>query len=251
MGSIDGKHVEVVAPPNSGSDYINYKDYFSIVLLGLVDANYCFLYANVGCQGRISDGGVFANSSLKKMIDDLQLNIPEKTPLQGRTMDVPYVFIGDDAFPLQVNMMKPFKGEHPKGSLERIYNYRICRPRRVVENTFGILSATFRVLRKPINLHPQKAAKVTLACIDLHNFLKKSKTSRHTYCPPRMLDYENSETGEIIPGQWRNIREGNASLAPLRNVGRRAPEDAYSVRLEFANYFSSPEGRIERQAIVE
>jgi hypothetical protein len=84
LGSTDGKHVEIVAPPNSGSDYINYKDYFSIVLLGLVDAHYCFLYANVGCQGRISDGGVFATSSLGRMINGLQLNTPEPAPLQGK-----------------------------------------------------------------------------------------------------------------------------------------------------------------------
>ncbi|XP_050542002.1 uncharacterized protein LOC126905910 [Daktulosphaira vitifoliae] len=66
VGAIDGKHVIIQSPIHSFSEFINYKGTFSIVLMVLVNANYCFLYTNVGCQGRISDGGVFKNTSLSK-----------------------------------------------------------------------------------------------------------------------------------------------------------------------------------------
>ncbi|XP_074030781.1 uncharacterized protein [Leptinotarsa decemlineata] len=56
VGAIDGKHINIQAPANSGTEHYNYKGFFSIVLLAVVDANYNFKYANVGCQGRISDG---------------------------------------------------------------------------------------------------------------------------------------------------------------------------------------------------
>ena len=61
IGTMDGKHITIFNPANSGSTFYNYKKFYSIVLLGLVKHNYQFLYANVGCQGRISDGGVFKN----------------------------------------------------------------------------------------------------------------------------------------------------------------------------------------------
>lgn len=184
IGAVDGRHCSLQAPACSGSEYFNYKQYFSIVLLGVADADYCFLFADVGGQGRISDSGVLKNSLLWKKLQNNELNLPSDKTLPNRKIKVPYVFLGDDAFSLNQNLMKTYPAEQKRGSKKRIYNYRLSRARRIIENVFGIMSSIFRVLRKPMLLSPEKATIVIMACVYLHNFLRKSKNSRSLYTPP-------------------------------------------------------------------
>ncbi|XP_063836770.1 uncharacterized protein LOC135085916 [Ostrinia nubilalis] len=140
LGAIDGKHITILAPAHTGSEYFNYKGSFSIVLLALVDSDYCFLFADIGSQGRISDGGVLNQSNLWKKICDGTLNLPPSCPLPGSNTNMPYVFLGDGAFALSTHIMKPFPGHHQLGTPERMFNQELSRSRAVVENTFGILS---------------------------------------------------------------------------------------------------------------
>jgi hypothetical protein len=136
----------------SGSDFFNYKSNFSIVLLALVDGNYNFIFADVGCQGRISDGGIFKNCTLHSMLTEKTLGSPLPEELPGRHVKLPYFFVAVSAFALGENIMRSYPGNHPTGSPKRIFNYRLNRARRVVKNAFGIVSAVFRVLRKPVDL---------------------------------------------------------------------------------------------------
>lgn len=239
VGAIDGKHIRLQAPIKSGSEYFNYKGYFSIVLMAAVDANYSFLFVNVGCQGRISDGGVFKNSHLHSKIENKTLNLPPATPLIGQKKETPYVFVADDAFALAQNIMKPYPGLHLKGSPKRAYNYRLCRARRVVENTFGILSAVFRVLHKPLLLEPNKAVSVVLACVYLHNFLRHSKTSKRLYTPEGTFDAEDISSRKVLPGSWRRETSEGTSFLPFNKVGRKPSSKAWQIREQFTEYFST------------
>ena len=100
---MDGKYINIKQPKNNGSYFFNYKGTFSIVLLALVDANYKFIYVDIGCNGRISDGGVFRNSSLSTAIDENILNIPPARKVGASVL--PYVIVADDAFPLKQNLV--------------------------------------------------------------------------------------------------------------------------------------------------
>lgn len=137
-----------------------------------MDANYNILFVDVGCQGRISDGGVFKNS-LYEMIENDSLQLPMSEPLQGRNKALSYFILDDSAFLLLENVMKHPGQTHAKGSMERIFNYRLSRARRIVENGFGIMASVFRVLRKPMLIEPDKAQIVVLVIAHLHNFLRQ------------------------------------------------------------------------------
>ncbi|KAB0804600.1 hypothetical protein PPYR_01570, partial [Photinus pyralis] len=170
LGSIDRKYINFRAPRSAGSYFYNYKGDHSIVLLAVADANYKFLYVDVGVNGRVSDGGVYSESSLKLAIDRGKLNLPTDECLPDQDIPIPYTFIADDAFPLSKRIMKPFNNRGLTND-KRILNYRLSRARRVVENAFGILANRFRILLNTINLSPDKVELITLTCCVLHNFL--------------------------------------------------------------------------------
>lgn len=246
FGAIDGKHISLQAPILSGSEYFNYKGFFSIVLMAVVDANYKFIFADVGCQGRISDGGIFDQITFKNYLEQFKLNLPSGSHLPGQSFIFPPVFVGDEAFPLTKNLMKPFPGTHKRGSKERIFNYRLSRARRVSENAFGILSSVFRFLRKPLLLEPKKAEKITLAALYLHNYLRRNSASRKIYNPLGFIDYEN-ERGEIQPGAWRMDTSEQISFQNFRKVPRKHSDEAKLIREAFATYFVSSEGAVSWQ----
>ena len=137
-GAIDGKHVPIRCPRESGSFYFNYKGFYSIILLALVDAKYKFLYVDVGANGSCSDGGVFKDTDLYKKLDRGTAGLPPRSPLPDDDTPLPHSLIGDDAFGLRSWLLKPYP-HRCMTNKERIFNYRLSRARRVVENAFGIL----------------------------------------------------------------------------------------------------------------
>jgi len=76
-GAIDGKHVNCKCPPNSGSLYYNYKRFYSVVLIALVDADYKFIWADTGVMGSASYAEIYNASKLKECIEDGSLGSPD------------------------------------------------------------------------------------------------------------------------------------------------------------------------------
>lgn len=146
IGALDGKHVVIQAPPNSGSMFFNYKGTFLTVLLALVDADYKFFAVDVGAYGRNGDGGIYASSSLGQMLETDILDVPGPKALPGAPHlgTVPHVIVADEAFPLKAYIMRPYPGRH-LGEERKVFSYRLSRARRMVESTFGIPSTKWQI----------------------------------------------------------------------------------------------------------
>ena len=242
IGALDGRRITMNKPKNSGLLYRNYKGTFSIVLLAVVDARYRFLYIDVGCNGRISDGGVFNRSTLAQAINDNSLNIPQPRDLPGTDVQCPFYFVADDAFKLSESLMKPYPFRN-MSKPERIYNYRISRGRRIVENAFGILAQRFRFLQANLALQPTTVQTLTLAACALHNFLR----SRTTYMHSVDIDREDPVTHVVHEAQWRQAPSNMRNVSSQIGARTRHTDNAKDIRQCLRDYFSSPAGAVPWQ----
>ena len=150
-------------PNNTEALYHNYKGFFSIVMLALVDGQYKFRRVDAGTAGSFSDAQIFNAPQLKRRIEDGRLGFPDPAPITQGGRDVPYFILVDDAFALKTWLMKPY-GRRMLTREEWIANYRISRGRRFVENAFGILVSRFRVMRTTIELPPETFREVVFIC---------------------------------------------------------------------------------------
>ncbi|GLH04385.1 uncharacterized protein GBIM_10108 [Gryllus bimaculatus] len=178
LDAVDGKHVAIRKPYNSGLLYFNYKQFLSIVMLAVANANYELIMVHTGINWRRSDGAVISYTKFGQALADNTLRIPEPAQLPN-SRQMPFAFLGDEAFGMEGdggNFTKPY----PQARLNlkrRIFNYRFSRARRVIENAFGVLVSLFGVLQNSSYLSPEKARTVALACCYLQLFMQTSTTS--------------------------------------------------------------------------
>ena len=177
-------------------------------------------------------------------MSDGTINFPPDECLKDTETLFPYFFAADDAFPLQRDIIKPYPFRN-LGVTKRIFNYRLSRARRVVENAFGILANRFRVFLSPILLSPEKVEAIILAACALHNFLRARKPKQ--YFPPGSLDCEDIGLGVVQRGDWRNVQPSeNAYEDVSRQSGNRYAKCPQEQRDQLCRYVNR-EGRVPWQ----
>ncbi|XP_064122533.1 uncharacterized protein LOC135226753 [Macrobrachium nipponense] len=219
VGAIDGKHVRITCPINTGSEYYNYKGFFSIVLLAVVDSDYNFLMVDVGGYGSQNDAGVFRHSQFVRALFKGDLKLPECKPVEENGPPLPHVIVGDEAFPLTTFPMRPFPGTELSDE-RAVYNYRFSRARRISENAFGILVNKWRIFHRPIQMSVENAVRAVKAACVLHNFVHHLDGHNPAM---EQQDQQSTQTDyclHALPGSRGNITQ-------------RARE----IQLEFAKYF--------------
>lgn len=220
LGAIDGKHIAIQCPYKSGSKFYNYKHFYSIILMAICDADYKFTFVDIGAQGKVlsalfsvalsivhyitvsgmsGDSGVFKNSDFGAAILNMKIDTPDSKNLPSSNKPLPHFFVADEAFPLRKNIMRPYPRKNATKE-QLVFNYRLSRARRTIENSFGILASRWRILRRPIIGHPKTVDAIVKATTVLHNFLRTLRQDdpfiRYT------ADIENNygEVGYVLNG---------------------------------------------------
>ena len=234
MGALDGKHISIKAPPKSGSLFYNYKGYFSANLLALVDANYKFIYVDIGEYGSNTDGNVFQFSNFGKLYIDYKLNVPPIKRLQNFPQEgkMPHVIVADEVFPLLHNLIRPYPGQPanlPKE--EAVFNYRLIRVCMVVENAFGILIQRWCIFDRKIPLSECNVDSVVKAACVLHNYLTEEKDIDEIFAL-------------LNPMRERFLTEDGVACLYMPQLNRYRSTIYIYI---FKGYFNSPQGMLHWQ----
>ena len=225
LGAIDGKHIRIENFPKAGSMNFNYKKYYSILLLAIADADYKFLFVDIGGYGKDCDSSIFENTEFWRRLMSNDLSIPDPKPITpDTTIKVPYVFIGDNAFAMNEHILKEFSN-HNLSIKQRVFNYRLHRARRYVECAFGILSNKWRIFHRPLNVSKTFSKNILKACVILHNIVRTTDGYR---------------TEELLISSNSQFQKLPAKTQSTNKTG-------HGIRTSFPNYFVSSRGQLPWQ----
>ena len=167
--AVDGCHIPIKCPPGgleSCKEYHNFKNFYSIVMMALVDSKCRFIWGTCGFPGNSHDAIIFQSTQLWSDIKEGNF-IPEIAANLNGVL-VPPLVVGDSAFPFQPWLMKPY-GNAVLTPEQRYFNYRLSRARMVTEECYGQLKGRWRILLRKCEGSKEEVRVATLACMVLHN----------------------------------------------------------------------------------
>nr|CAI5865988.1 unnamed protein product [Callosobruchus analis] len=199
IGAIDGKHVHIQCPINSGSEYYNYKGHFSIILLACCDADYKFTWVDIGAYGSEHDASVFRRSQMGIMLEAGTVALPQSTTLPGSNIEMPYFFVGDEAFPLKPYIMRPYPGRN-LDLQKSVFNYSNSESNNMLTQ------------------------------------LPSNSVCNNIYSPFISRDAER-EGEDVTDGDWRIITRNDTNLTPVGRLGSNiVPNVVIELRNKLADY---------------
>ena len=242
LSAIDGCHIPIKCPPGgleACKEYHNFKNFYSIVLMGLVDSHYRFVWGSCGFPGNSHDAVIFLFFFLQNSIQEGFI------PTIGKAVGditAPPLIVGDSAFPLRSWLMKPFTNAVLTPQ-QHYFNYRLSRARMVTEAAYGQLKGRWRVLLRKSESSRDQAHIATLACMVLHNICIMQRDAIS-----RKLDLSLDENG------GKRNREELRKLLQMRNctsISDASHEELKSDMLCVKNYGSrSKQGKFVKSHMI-
>ena len=196
--AVDDCHIPIKCPPGGNEackEFHNFKNFYSFVLMSLVDAKYRFIWESCGSPGNSHDSIILQSTSLWIDIKDGML-LPNFMLRKDNVLVLP-ILLGDSAFPFETWLMKPFS-KAVLSKQEIYFNYRLSRAKMVVECAYGQLKGRWRLL---LNLQ-MPSVKFTQCQTVSRNILRSSPNANVQAL------WKNTSTGPNLQYDiYRNTRE--------------------------------------------
>ena len=218
--ALDGCHIPVKCPPGgqeSAKEYHNFKNFYSVVLMSLVDSHYRFIWGSCGFPGNSHDSIIFQSTDMWNSIQEGC--IPEIGKVIAK-INVPPLIVADSAFPLRGWLMKPYT-DAILSPQQKYFNYRLSRARMVTEGAYGQLKGRWSFLLRKNESETDMVTLSTLACMVLHNICidqgdSLSKKLDLTFDPETLEKRDRDEIRELL--QMTSCKKVNDTGAHGRQV---------------------------------
>ena len=166
--AIDGCHIPMKCPPGgneASKQFHNFKNFYSVVSMSLVDAKYRIIWGSCGFPGNSHDSIILQSTTLWADLKNDKLLPPLMHTEQG--ILIPPLIIGDSVFPLEEWLMKP-NTNAVLTEKQHNFDYRLSRARMVVECAYCQLKGRWRLIMRNSEGGLFQTKMATLACMVLH-----------------------------------------------------------------------------------
>jgi DDE superfamily endonuclease len=229
-GALDGIAIKIFEPcaadaPNPATDY-NRKGFFALCIQAVCDFDYTFTFISSQCPGSTHDSVAFAVSGLAKLLHCGNSGLPSG-----------YWIAADDAYCCRGRLMTPWPGR--RLSMERdCFNYWQSSARIHIEQAFGMLVGRWGIFWRPIRGSVQKASRVVVVCMKLHNFIisqgsiavpdvYEEDNEQHRDAPDRAVHFQDGvDTDDVMHRRRRDLESSflrDILTQELKDRGLRRP----------------------------
>lgn len=196
----------------TGTKYISLLPFISFFLITIYYMHrYRFLYINIGAPGRCNDSQIYNSSLLKKVLTEDEVLAANKKTICG--VQMPVCILGDSAFRFSTTLMKPYAFSTALTERQKLFNYKLSKCRRVVENAFGHLKARFRRIGKGLDNRIGNAPMIIRACCVLHNFLNEESDHINQIWLENLQEFDRNREN---PSQNVVLGDNEASAETIR-----------------------------------
>jgi len=117
--------------------------------------------------------------------------------------------VGDNAYICSEALLTPFSGVEKEDPAKDAFNVYLSQLRIHIEQTFGLMTAKWRILRQPLQTHLDKVGKIFMCITRLHNFCIPEGTEGYVVGTNGEVDQGGENEAISLPVDESGISESS------------------------------------------